>query len=86
MPLPDVAVDVRRVAERDDARVVHHLVEEHDVVRGLQDVEVGVVAREQVRHADGDAALLEPPVGVGRTGIGREVFPARVGAPLRLGG
>jgi len=71
-------------SDRDDARVVDHLVQEHDVVGRLDDLVVGVVAGEQVRHPERDAALLQPPVGPGRSGVVGEMGDPCVDLPLRL--
>ena len=47
----------RAVAQWDDASVAEHLVDDHDVVRRLQDLVVRVVAQPEHRHAVGEAAF-----------------------------
>ena len=48
---------VRTAVERDDPRVVNHLLLDRDVLRRLHDQEVVVVAAGQLRHAARDTAL-----------------------------
>ena len=50
---------VRLVDNRNDPRVVNHLLEDDDVVLTLEDLEVAVVARPYPRHAITDAPLAQ---------------------------
>ncbi len=55
----EARVGVRTAVERDDARVVRHLVHDHHVAGRLHDLQVAVVARLQARQAEVHAALAE---------------------------
>ena len=54
VPLRDVRV--RAPVQRDDAPLVEHLVEDHDMLRGLEDLVVRVVAEPDLRQAVAEAA------------------------------
>ena len=61
--LLDGGADVRPAVERDDARVVHHLVADDDFVRRLHDPDaVAVEHREDAADAARDAAVVEVEV------------------------
>ena len=61
--LPDVRADVRTAVERDDARVVDHLVADDDLVRCLHDAQaVAVQHRRDARDPARDAAIVEREV------------------------
>ena len=64
-PLADAGRQVAAAVERHDARVVHHLVQDHDVVGRLEDLQVLVVAGRDDRRTGVEpeqAALREPAV------------------------
>jgi hypothetical protein len=50
---------MRPAVERNDARIVRHLVHDRDVTGRLDDLQVAVVARLQPRNPEVDAALAE---------------------------
>ena len=60
------ARELRAAVERDDARLVDHLVADHDVARRLHDLVAGVVDRRRQRpdHAARDAAVVEAAIRV----------------------
>src|SRR5688572_7129586 len=61
-PLPDLWSDMRTAVERDDARVVNHLVENHDISRRLENLVIVVVRTGNHWQPERDAALPEAPV------------------------
>ena len=76
--------DVGTAVERDDARVVHHLVHNHDVVRRLQDQHVVVVRAGHHRRTGVEPQ--ETPVGQAAVGVGVGESVSDVGRPdPRLG-
>ena len=89
-PLPDAVGQVRAAVERHDARVVHHLVQDRDVVGGLEDLQVLVVARRHDRRSGveaQEAALGQPAVlgAVGADAADAEAHGARRRDVLRVG-
>ena len=65
MPLPDRVGSVWRVTDRDDPGVVNHLTEHDQMIGGLKDLVVAVVAGAEspdARYAVGDAPYLARPV------------------------
>ena len=82
-PLRDGRRSVRPAVERDDARLVVHLDEDHDVIGRLEDAVVVVVRLGQHRRrgAEHDAALREPAI---RRPVGR--VRGHVGGALLDGG
>ena len=68
-PLLDPAVDVRAAVHRNDARVVNHLHQDHDVAGRLKDLVVVIVEARHHRagQAAGDAAFVGAAI-LGRIG------------------
>src|SRR6185295_8935186 len=62
--LTDLLADVRPPVERDDARIVHHLVTDHDLSGGLEDAVAVAVDDRQHRPYDAarDAAVVQREV------------------------
>ena len=59
VPLADRRRQMGTGVDRDDAGIVCHLAEDHDMVGRLEDVLVAVVARAQLRNAEVGAAMAE---------------------------
>ena len=60
--LPDGRGQMRLAVHRHDARVVDHLLENHDGLRRLHDLHVAVVSRARARRAVRNAALRQRPI------------------------